>query len=670
MKKYFIFATALAALASCSSDDFVGESPNGVNSQVNDAINFSSGFKTVTRATTGADAADLLGEKFIVGGYKGGDATDGVAASSGVSSVFDNYIVNWKENTAGTTESNTSNWEYVGIEIAAPSSLYTDVSTDPGYQAKQTIKYWDYSASQYDFIAYSVGEGNTLVAKTSSDIATGELTDNNVWVTAINAATAKTDAYKLRGKKADLLECYIANLKTVTSDDYKNVVQLEFRSLAAKIRIALYETIPGYSVKQVEFYNADNTPIKEGDNYVAPTGTATLIGTFQGGGVYTVSYPTIGSSNSTETDYNKAHVTLSNAETAATTQTFGSVNYTTKERKEATAAGTAYLARSSAAPSYAGSGSDYYQNVLPDESGNMLELRVNYTLVPIDGASETIVVRGAKAFIPAAYTQWNANYAYTYIFKISDNTNGYTSDLTTNPVGLYPITFDAVVADTQSGSMETITTVSTPSITSYQKGSNVTTDNEYSASGKPIYLVVEDGTGVKTLTVGTIAVTNATSNAWLYEATVESGAVQGITEMSVDNAIANGVYNATEHSYTVTDVNDKKLVVKTNGVATLTPSTEIDASDSPTGVAITINGAKFTPAAGKTYVFQYLVTAPVYDSGTVLETSTSLKGYYTDSEGTKTRCDDAATADGSTTYYKVTTPGVYQYKVIKIKSGS
>ena len=229
MKKLFFYATSAAMiLASCSSDDFVGEandSPNGINSQ---AIAFGSGFKSVTRANAvGADAAAKLGETFVVGGYKKNGTV--------IDKVFDNYIVNWSANTAGTTESNTSDWEYVGINAAAPSAV----------TGAQTIKYWDYSTSQYDFAAYSLG--------TNTAIITGDPTDNQILVTSISentdGGTYKGLTYTLKGSADDLAKCYISDMVTVAKADYQKEVELSFRSLGSKIRVAFYETVPGYSVK-------------------------------------------------------------------------------------------------------------------------------------------------------------------------------------------------------------------------------------------------------------------------------------------------------------------------------------------------------------------------------------------------------------------------------------
>ena len=113
---------------------------------------------------------------------------------------------------------------------------------------------------------------------------------------------------------------------------------------------------------------------------------------------------------------------------------------------------------------------NYYINVLPnqDHTGNMV-LSVDYDLYNTT-THETIHVEDAKAVVPQAYMTWNPNYAYTYLFKISDNTNGYTGGGTL-PSGLWPITFDAVTVAATDVSEGTITTVSTPSITTYQNGS-------------------------------------------------------------------------------------------------------------------------------------------------------------------------------------------------------
>ena len=493
-KNLFLAALAIVALASCSDENFVGDnSPNGLGDQDGtQAIAFGGSFKAVTRADkVGADAADLLGNQFVVLGVKG----DGTGADQ--TDVFKNYKVTWTQNTAGKTESNTSDWEYVGV---SPITGITGVST-------QTIKYWDYSATAYDFAAYSAGKGNTIVTTTPST--------NQIKASAISYATTSPDkeaSYTLSGTRADLTECYITDMLTVVPANYGKEVVFNFRSLATKVRMAIYETVPGYSVKDVKFHDATGV-IKNSTTSITPATSvdATLIGSaFYTGGEYTVSFPHIGSTNSSNSDHNKAHVNLTTVSGTDANEGFGSLNYGSAELHEA--AGS-YLKRSSSDPSFAGTASPYYLTVLPKEDGTVLEMCIDYTLVATDGSGEEITIYGAKAFVPAAYTKWLPNYAYTYIFKISDNTNGWTNpNMGTDPAGLFPITFDAVVLDSEeTGHQTTITTVAEPSITTYQKGHVYDATNSYNKAKKVYVQVMQNGALVTNL--------NTANKSYFYKVT-------------------------------------------------------------------------------------------------------------------------------------------------------
>lgn len=65
MKKYLFIAASALALASCSSEDFVGTEGGNVETGANKAINFAGETGKTTRAANGnkvgADAAKLLG---------------------------------------------------------------------------------------------------------------------------------------------------------------------------------------------------------------------------------------------------------------------------------------------------------------------------------------------------------------------------------------------------------------------------------------------------------------------------------------------------------------------------------------------------------------------------------------------------------------------------------
>lgn len=495
MKKvYLILAAAVGiTITSCTTNDYLGDVNN--DQAINDgSIQFGLKMQNMTRAgeLVGATAAEKLGGMFVVEGTKGTEAAD--APSSDV--VFDNYLVGYTANTAGTTASNTHNWEYVGkqtgIDGRMTAATWTALHNGTGEAKTQSIKYWDYSQPQYDFIAWSTGN---LEAVTDAAVA-----GSKVKVTRINTgSTLSSDGFTLTAASADdLLKCYYTDITTVKKgNDYGKPVTLTFKNMAAKVRVALYETVPGYSVKNVYFYTSDAAPTSPADlggpSTNAESGTdeekaaaksATLFttsSTLPKSGEVLVYYPHIGTGNNTKEDYNKANVTVSNG-TTGTTQTFDALTaqYGAAEANEAP--GNIYLGRDITKATFAGDkAKDFYTAVVPNQNGQPLTLRVDYTLVATDGSGEEIKVYGAKAIVPATYTKWQPNYAYTYIFKISDNTNGWTSKTNADPKGLFPITFDAMVANFTDFNAEqtTVTTVATPSITTYQQGHDHANKDEY-----------------------------------------------------------------------------------------------------------------------------------------------------------------------------------------------
>lgn len=544
MNKYLIIAASALALAGCSSDDFLGDgSGNGQNS-ANSMITFGGETGKILRAANddkkGADAAALLDNNFVVVSFKGSETN----AANNKDYAFDHYNVNYVDGTANTTESNTKNWEYVNqnMEVRGAGKSLAE-------KAKlQTIKYWDHSCKSYDFIAFSMGKGHTDAGATTY-----------AKPTAVDKANLASAAYTLTGDVNTLGECYISDMKTVLEKDYnKKAVAMSFRHLTSKVRIALYETVPGYVINDVRFYD------------VAKDGTfsenGTLFGTFNNKGTLTVYFPTTGTdkANANNPDYNKAHVSFMADGTDGTVakKDFGKVNYNNQQEDEI-AAGTRYLSQTATNPSYCGDAKEYYQTVLPAEGNSQpANLRIDYKLTATDGTNEVINVTGATATVPAKYTEWKSGYAYTYIFKISQNTNGSTGGTST---GLTAISFDAVVIDDEkNGLQETITTVSDPSITTYGfKDDKVTTaGNEYVA-GTEIYATVH------VPATGTEAATTAAPQK-LYTVTIETGAAQTINEASVANAIANGTQDAAGKTWTVTDANKKKMIVTdvTDGNAT------------------------------------------------------------------------------------------------------
>ena len=558
-KKLFFFSTIILTLVGCTSEDFVGDKELQWQNENGKAISLNLVAAPQTRAPqTGATAAATLNNNFVVYGWK--SFTSGTPATQ---VVFNNYQANYVTGSSNTTTSNSAGSEYVGY-TNVPNGVTTKVGVTAfsaltgsgGANAsgvEQSIKYWDFSADQYDFFAYSLGTG------------TGE-SPSTTYATATQMTSS---GYSLSGTGAELMACYISNQKTIApSGSSEREVELEFRNFASKVKIAFYETIPGYSVKDVKFYPSSSgaagaIPYLYASSSSLPTG-GTYAVTFDGNG--------------------KAQLTAPTSSTTAANLAFGTTLTPTAVNEYHEAATTQYIGRSSnaATPSTE-------VTVLPNPNGTDLYLKVDYTLLSRDGTGETIKVTGATATIPAGYAKWQPNYSYTYLFKISDETNGSTGK---SILGLSPITLDAVVNVDPAGSQETITTIAETSITTYQYGSNCAgTNNEY----HPIYVIV--GNGTTTLTPGT--------NVNLYTATVTlgSGATANITEASVENAIA--------HSEGAKDANGNPLAVTLVGTAVsdkLVDISSIPADDAPDGNAITIKGAKFAPVAGTTYVIEYKVS--------------------------------------------------------------
>ena len=575
MKKYIFLAASALTLASCTSDDFLGNTPGNVQSNTS-AINFDGGTGKISRATTqtGATAAQTLGKSYVVYGYK-------TAKDNSTTTVFDHYTINWN-NLAGKTESNTCGWEYVGEKTNSLSGL--------GGDKDQTIKYWDYSASQYDFVAFSFGEA--IQGEGEGKVKATEVT------------TTPKLSYTLTGAVKDLANCFIAdritakpNLETTNKKanllvGYKDDVLFNFRSLSTKVTMGIYETIPGYSVKDVVFYSNGTTALSGENN--KPTLYAANATIPSGKGTISVTFPTTNESN---TDYNKAHVKFdvaTGSENSSSIQ-FGTLSTVNKEKNEKTESG--FIGRditTFSTPKKGDGTTKDYNVVIPAEVGD-LTLKVDYTLESIDGSGETIKVTGATAVVPEKYTNWEPNFAYTYIFKISDKTNGSTGG-STDPAGLYPITFDAIVTETETGKQETINTVDKNSITTYAKGE---INNEYKTSDN-IYVSVNNTTE---LHINSGANDAKTTNVKLYKATVTG--TQTITEATVAHCLKSGE-----------DVEGggKKLTNGESNVLTVTPATglsivsEIAADDAVDGNAISGNFAKFTPDTAGTYVFEFTDT--------------------------------------------------------------
>lgn len=400
-KNITLIAVLGLAFAACSQDSLVADQvKENLTAVGSETIGFSSMAKPRTRATHEESAA-LLGGKFVVYGTKTKD--------SDVSPVFDNYVVEYAANTAGTVKTNSSDWDYEGK------------TSKKG--ATQSVKYWDYSAQHFDFVAAAGLAADELIPSTNGGMR-------------INVADAEkmTNIY-IADRITATPEAKNKTATTPATVGYKSTVQFQFRRMGAQMRIGFYETVPGYAIKDLVFY------------YVgAPSGSKTVgVGAaFPKSGKYTVTY---------DDATNAALATFVGSDnTLAFSNTFGDLDYKPVYTQEGvtdkpylaadgTASATAvnaFLGTSSSTASYGkgkytidgatGVTSDY-KPILPSEQNTLkMQLRVDYTLIALDGSRDSIHVRDAYVSVPAHYLQWKPNYSYTYLFKIADNSNGYTGE--------------------------------------------------------------------------------------------------------------------------------------------------------------------------------------------------------------------------------------------------
>ena len=522
MKKYLIFAASALALASCSSDDFLGENP-GTAQNATTAINFGGEAGKITRANTSntapTDAGKLAGQFKVFGVKKTGDTQ--------FHNVFNNYSV-WDVADKKTT-SNTSGWEYVGAKNA--SNLGTGKIT---LTKDQTIKYWDYSASEYHFVAGSPIDkfkpdpyimNKEITHATISGLA-GHITKNDIDGT---------------GTALETYPVYVAKPKIVTKDNYKEAVKFEFVRQQAMVRVGVYETIPGYSITDIHFYEykTDGTGTtfnpSTSNNVILTSATADY---FVGGSDVkgTINYDWTKANPSYTYTYDDTGLKKSQNWYAGKLATLAT---------ESTESNVGILYGTDQDMSDAG-----YFTVLPTPSAKdpqPIVIKCDYTLTSED-IQEKIKVTGATAAIPKAYSKWDVNTRYTYLFRISQNTNGTTGTPGVNEEGLFPITFDTYVAETTDKTQGTTTIVKTPSITTYQEGSVTDNGIEYK-TGKEIKVTVTDANGnVQTLTaggstVGSVAVFKFDSA--INEAEIQVKGIADATAITENVNVAGNVFTFT-----------------------------------------------------------------------------------------------------------------------------
>lgn len=500
MKKYIFLAASVLTLASCSSDDFLGDTPGSTPTSANSAIKFDGNAGKISRTSNSGTPAEMLGNEFKIYGVK-----SGTTSGSGYNPVFINYLL-WYDDENKNTTTNKSGWEYVGENGKHGPNDVVNL-TSP-----QTIKFWDYASADYRFVAGAPSSAFEFKAKKDEN-------DKSIESATIKGLGGHINANST-GPANTFAPIYVAKPIVVAKDNYKQAVQFEFIRQQSMVRVGIYETIPGYKIKDIKFYKqGDDGKLQvTTDNNIILTSTTQdyFVGGSNVSGTITYDWTTTPSYSLAYDETGTGLIKSQNWYGGALTK--GVEATKTTEETVAKLYGTD--------KDMADNGYFTVMSTVAGTTANAILIKCDYTLESEDNSGETIKVTGATAAIPAAYSKWEVNTRYTYLFKISENTNGYTG---TDPdkTGLYPITFDAMVKDTEVG---TITTVTTPSITTYQDGS-VTADGIQYKTGKEIAVTVTDEKGNvkplptdKTATTGNISVYKFTSA--ITEAEVQ---VKGVT---------------------------------------------------------------------------------------------------------------------------------------------
>lgn len=575
MNKYLIIAASALALAGCSSDDFLGDgSGNGQNSA---AIQFGGGTTKTHRATsTGTyDLAKLKLNGFWVYGTKHSADEDKTDAND--QAVYTNYFLNYIDGTANNTQSNTAGWEYVGVN----NEPYRNNVT-PNVTQAQTIKYWDYSAKAYTFYA--------ATAK-PADVAAGTVKIKKITADAAADGSVYTKGYEVTLKDgATWDELYFADRKVINKtidaehgkhDVYGGEVNFTFRNALTKVRVAMYETIPGYSVTIDRFYytSAVGADLATPEvNMFKADASNTPLETSETGVTYkVVYYDKTEASGQLE---NQPKMLPNAAGEAGATKTVLALGNNLKRGTE--------LSTDIQRPTYDTDGGKYTLFMPQADNDKTLSLKVDYTLTSLDGSNEEIHVKGATAVIPAKYLCWRPNYAYTYLFKISDNTNGSTGGAD-DPAGLYPITFDASVVETETGNVEYISAMGTATITTFAVKDGLYQHNKADydyENGSDLYATVVD----KDKNTVTLDATNTK----VYQLTADGVAAPNLSEALVANWVGK----------------NKRVYYNVVDAAKYTFVSTVPAEDGKTISLGTAKALKIAAVEAGKYVIEYTANSP------------------------------------------------------------
>lgn len=394
MRKILTYAVSALALASCSSDSLVSDSP--ANTQA--PIAFNVGQKNITRVVDDSKNLEKNGHyNFGVWAYKVNGSTR--------QNVMANYLVGYN-GTNGYPKDGVpaSTWYYDGLN-------------------SQILRYWDYSYPTTNFYAYAPYDANASFTE-----------ENNTITVAATAGYKKTNDVIFAGK-------------SVAKAAYGKLVPLQFKHIGAKVNIAFRESVSGYKVQLINLKDDSEegkgiqaTPAVFDSSKSTPDDQYTK-GEYNEKANVTIDYTDLDNLITNATPTKTSDVNL-NFDIPTEVSDNGLVSYTnTKTNK------TYNVLREGTDAKYVVSPTTYYAVVQSDNNPGFT-LHVSYKLIAEDNGEE-IIVRDARVFIPANMVKWESNMAYTYNFTITTSSTGNTTGTVVedSPVvptdkALNPIVFD------------------------------------------------------------------------------------------------------------------------------------------------------------------------------------------------------------------------------------
>lgn len=338
--------------------------------------------ESVTRAAAGEEpltrAATTLARDFVVYGYKNVGGTE--------QTVFDGYVVKYQAGSANTTEDNTHGYYYVG--------------------GNQTIKYWDFSATEYHFWGMSALSG--VNASFAGDM------HNVIDIKDLTLRVGEPDP-------EEVVYSTLTERKPVSTE----VVELRFKRPYAKVCIQFYTNEPIVS-------ESDNVYITNISFRPDPAATDQFVNKVYGKGDVRVTYPlTTGCP-----DGAKETVTLVSHSESQDALLFDDVTLTSTLGISSNTAVTAPIDESEGFRLDNMTGSSLndpltrVSSVTPGtRAGEEPGRKYFYYPLPMGDLNPAFIMQAnidddidpapRTAIVPANFMQWKPNFLYTYIFKIT-----------------------------------------------------------------------------------------------------------------------------------------------------------------------------------------------------------------------------------------------------------